>query len=68
MFCQLLAVAPAGACAGGLAPPVGTAASSRAVLFTVGSPPHSATAPACTHMVLRARTASGEEGSYCRPG
>uniref|UniRef100_A0A452TLL2 non-specific serine/threonine protein kinase n=1 Tax=Ursus maritimus TaxID=29073 RepID=A0A452TLL2_URSMA len=60
-------IAPAGACAGGLAPPVGTAASSRAVLFTVGSPPHSATAPACTHMVLRARTASGEEGSYCRP-
>uniref|UniRef100_A0A452TL66 Unc-51 like autophagy activating kinase 2 n=1 Tax=Ursus maritimus TaxID=29073 RepID=A0A452TL66_URSMA len=43
-------IAPAGACAGGLAPPVGTAASSRAVLFTVGSPPHSATAPACTHM------------------
>ncbi|XP_034503261.1 serine/threonine-protein kinase ULK2 isoform X2 [Ailuropoda melanoleuca] len=57
-------IAPAGACAGGLAPPVGTAASSRAVLFTVGSPPHSATAPACTHMVLRARTASaGSSGS-----
>uniref|UniRef100_A0A452RW33 Unc-51 like autophagy activating kinase 2 n=1 Tax=Ursus americanus TaxID=9643 RepID=A0A452RW33_URSAM len=56
-------IAPAGACAGGLAPPVGTAASSRAVLFTVGSPPHSATAPACTHMVLRARTASAGSSS-----
>lgn len=52
-----------------LAPPIGTAASSRAVLFTVGSPPHSATAPTCTHMVLRTRTtsagSSGSGGSLC---
>ncbi|XP_045840245.1 serine/threonine-protein kinase ULK2 isoform X6 [Meles meles] len=55
--------APAGACGGGPAPPVGTAASSRAVLFTVGSPPHSATAPTCTHTVLRARTTSAGSSS-----
>ncbi|XP_066120470.1 serine/threonine-protein kinase ULK2 isoform X3 [Saccopteryx bilineata] len=62
-------IAPAGACGGVLAPPVGTAASSRAVLFTVGSPPHSAVAPACAHMVLRTRAASvgssGSGGSLC---
>ncbi|XP_039703408.1 serine/threonine-protein kinase ULK2 isoform X1 [Pteropus medius] len=51
-------IAPVGVC-GVLAPPMGTAASSRAVLFTVGSPPHSATAPTCAHMVLRTRTTSG---------
>uniref|UniRef100_A0A8C7BSF4 non-specific serine/threonine protein kinase n=1 Tax=Neovison vison TaxID=452646 RepID=A0A8C7BSF4_NEOVI len=56
-------IAPAGACGGGLAPPIGTAASSRAVLFTVGSPPHSATAPTCTHMVLRTRTTSAGSSS-----
>ncbi|KAM7067699.1 serine/threonine-protein kinase ULK2 isoform 3-T3 [Molossus nigricans] len=49
---------PAGACGPVLAPPAGAAVSTRAVLFTVGSPPHSAAAPTCTHMVLRARTAS----------
>uniref|UniRef100_A0A8C0LA14 non-specific serine/threonine protein kinase n=1 Tax=Canis lupus dingo TaxID=286419 RepID=A0A8C0LA14_CANLU len=62
-------IAPAGACGGVLAPPIGTAASSRAVLFTVGSPPHSATAPTCTHMVLRTRTtsagSSSSGGSVC---
>ncbi|XP_058415621.1 serine/threonine-protein kinase ULK2 isoform X3 [Diceros bicornis minor] len=62
-------IAPAGACGVVLAPPVGTAASSRAVLFTVGSPPHSATAPTCTHMVLRTRTtsvgSSSSGGSLC---
>uniref|UniRef100_A0A667H9Y8 non-specific serine/threonine protein kinase n=1 Tax=Lynx canadensis TaxID=61383 RepID=A0A667H9Y8_LYNCA len=62
-------IAPAGACGVVLAPPIGTAASSRAVLFTVGSPPHSATAPTCTHMVLRTRTtsagSSGSGGSLC---
>ncbi|XP_016051939.1 PREDICTED: serine/threonine-protein kinase ULK2 [Miniopterus natalensis] len=62
-------IAPAGACGGALAPPVGIAASSRAVLFTVGSPPHSATAPTCTHMVLRTRTtsvgSSSSGGSLC---
>ncbi|XP_053424548.1 serine/threonine-protein kinase ULK2 isoform X2 [Nycticebus coucang] len=62
-------VAPAGACGVVLAPPTGTAASSRAVLFTVGSPPHSATAPTCTHMVLRTRTtsvgSSSSGGSLC---
>ncbi|XP_053068593.1 serine/threonine-protein kinase ULK2 isoform X5 [Acinonyx jubatus] len=62
-------IAPAGACGVVLAPPIGTTASSRAVLFTVGSPPHSATAPTCTHMVLRTRTtsagSSGSGGSLC---
>uniref|UniRef100_A0A8C9DTV0 non-specific serine/threonine protein kinase n=1 Tax=Prolemur simus TaxID=1328070 RepID=A0A8C9DTV0_PROSS len=61
--------APAGACGVALAPPAGTAASSRAVLFTVGSPPHSAMAPTCTHMVLRTRTtsvgSSSSGGSLC---
>uniref|UniRef100_A0A8I3VZK1 non-specific serine/threonine protein kinase n=1 Tax=Callithrix jacchus TaxID=9483 RepID=A0A8I3VZK1_CALJA len=51
-------IAPAGACGVVLAPPIGTAASSKAVLFTVGSPPHSAAAPTCTHMLLRTRTTS----------
>ncbi|ELW62585.1 Serine/threonine-protein kinase ULK2 [Tupaia chinensis] len=48
---------------------VGAAASSRAVLFTVGSPPHSAVAPTCTHVVLRTRTtsvgSSSSGGSLC---
>uniref|UniRef100_K7BP19 Serine/threonine-protein kinase n=1 Tax=Pan troglodytes TaxID=9598 RepID=K7BP19_PANTR len=62
-------IAPAGACGGVLAPPAGTAASSKAVLFTVGSPPHSAAAPTCTHMFLRTRTTSvgpsNSGGSLC---
>uniref|UniRef100_A0A2I3GUL9 non-specific serine/threonine protein kinase n=2 Tax=Nomascus leucogenys TaxID=61853 RepID=A0A2I3GUL9_NOMLE len=62
-------IAPAGACGGVLAPPAGTAASSRAVLFTVGSPPHSAAAPTCTHMFLQTRTTSvgpsNSGGSLC---
>ncbi|XP_031210025.1 serine/threonine-protein kinase ULK2 isoform X2 [Mastomys coucha] len=62
-------VAPAGACGVVLALPAGAAASARAVLFTVGSPPHSATAPTCTHMVLRTRTtsvgSSSSGGSLC---
>ncbi|XP_076792798.1 serine/threonine-protein kinase ULK2 isoform X7 [Arvicanthis niloticus] len=61
--------APVGACGVMLALPAGTAASARAVLFTVGSPPHSATAPTCTHMVLRTRTtsvgSSSSGGSLC---
>ncbi|XP_035580461.1 serine/threonine-protein kinase ULK2 isoform X1 [Zalophus californianus] len=64
--------APAGACGGGLAPALGTAASSRAVLFTVGSPPHSAAAPTAAHMVLRTRTtsagSSSSAGSLCSAG
>ncbi|XP_036692549.1 serine/threonine-protein kinase ULK2 isoform X5 [Balaenoptera musculus] len=52
-------IAPAGACGVARAPSVGTAASPRAVLFTVGSPPHRAATPACTHIVLRTRTTSG---------
>ncbi|NXT47047.1 ULK2 kinase, partial [Pluvianellus socialis] len=48
--------APAGAYGIGMAPPsMGSGASSRAVMFTVGSPPSSATPPTCTHMVLRTR-------------
>nr|XP_031541781.1 serine/threonine-protein kinase ULK2 isoform X4 [Vicugna pacos] len=58
-------IAPAGACGVALAPPVGTAAGSRAVLFTVGSPPHSAAAPTCAHTVLRARPSAGSGGSLC---
>ncbi|XP_063473808.1 serine/threonine-protein kinase ULK2 isoform X2 [Symphalangus syndactylus] len=62
-------IAPAGACGGVLAPPAGTAASSRAVLFTVGSPPHSAAAPTCTHVFLQTRTTSvgpsNSGGSLC---
>ncbi|XP_075848369.1 serine/threonine-protein kinase ULK2 isoform X3 [Microtus pennsylvanicus] len=62
-------IAPAGACSVMLALPAGTAASARAVLFTVGSPPHSATAPTCAHMVLRTRTtsvgSSSSGGSLC---
>ncbi|XP_072794582.1 serine/threonine-protein kinase ULK2 isoform X1 [Vicugna pacos] len=54
-----------GACGVALAPPVGTAAGSRAVLFTVGSPPHSAAAPTCAHTVLRARPSAGSGGSLC---
>ncbi|XP_066877855.1 serine/threonine-protein kinase ULK2 isoform X10 [Kogia breviceps] len=52
-------IAPAGACGVAWAPSVGTAASPGAVLFTVGSPPHRATTPACTRIVLRTRTTSG---------
>ncbi|XP_019366718.1 PREDICTED: serine/threonine-protein kinase ULK2 [Gavialis gangeticus] len=62
--------APAGACGIAMAPPcIGTGASSRAVMFTVGSPPNSATPPTCTHMVLRTRTTSvgsnSSGGSLC---
>ncbi|XP_053130686.1 serine/threonine-protein kinase ULK2 isoform X3 [Hemicordylus capensis] len=62
--------APPGACGITVAPPpVGGGLSSRAVMFTVGSPPNSATPPACTHMVLRARTTSvgsnSSGGSLC---
>uniref|UniRef100_G1P999 non-specific serine/threonine protein kinase n=1 Tax=Myotis lucifugus TaxID=59463 RepID=G1P999_MYOLU len=58
-----------GACGVALVPPGGEAASSRAVLLTVGSPPHSAMAPTRTHMVLRPRTtsvgSSSSGGSLC---
>ncbi|MEE6469496.1 hypothetical protein FKM82_008656 [Ascaphus truei] len=41
----------------------------RAVMFTVGSPPNSATPPTCTHMVMRTRTTSvgsnSSGGSLC---
>ncbi|NXS57379.1 ULK2 kinase, partial [Brachypteracias leptosomus] len=48
--------APAGAYGIAMAPPsMGSGVSSRAVMFTVGSPPSSATPPTCTHMVLRTR-------------
>ncbi|NXN10007.1 ULK2 kinase, partial [Indicator maculatus] len=48
--------APAGAYGIAMAPPsMGSGAGSRAVMFTVGSPPSSATPPTCTHMVLRTR-------------
>ncbi|XP_073172065.1 serine/threonine-protein kinase ULK2 isoform X3 [Lepidochelys kempii] len=62
--------APAGACGIAMAlPSIGTGASSRAVMFTVGSPPNSATPPTCTHMVLRTRTTSvgsnSSGGSLC---
>uniref|UniRef100_A0A8C7EEK9 non-specific serine/threonine protein kinase n=1 Tax=Nothoprocta perdicaria TaxID=30464 RepID=A0A8C7EEK9_NOTPE len=62
--------APAGACGIAMAPPsMGSGASSRAVLFTVGSPPSSTTPPTCTHMVLRTRTTSvgsnSSGGSLC---
>ncbi|XP_047614710.1 serine/threonine-protein kinase ULK2 isoform X5 [Phacochoerus africanus] len=56
-------VAPAGACGGALAPPVGMAAGPRAALFTVGSPPHGAAAPACVHVALRTGPASGGASS-----
>ncbi|XP_006902114.1 PREDICTED: serine/threonine-protein kinase ULK2 [Elephantulus edwardii] len=56
-------IAPVGPCGIVLTPPVGPPASSRAVLFTVGSPPHSATTPACTHIVFRTRTTSGGSSS-----
>ncbi|PIO31747.1 hypothetical protein AB205_0150920, partial [Aquarana catesbeiana] len=35
-------------------------ASTRAVMFTVGSPPNSSTPPTCTHMMMRKRTTSGK--------
>uniref|UniRef100_A0A8B9IKF1 non-specific serine/threonine protein kinase n=1 Tax=Anser cygnoides TaxID=8845 RepID=A0A8B9IKF1_ANSCY len=62
--------APAGAYGIAVAPPsMGSGASSRAVMFTVGSPPSSATPPTCTHMVLRTRTTSvgsnSSGGSLC---
>ncbi|XP_075760764.1 serine/threonine-protein kinase ULK2 isoform X2 [Pelodiscus sinensis] len=62
--------APAGACGIAMAPAsMGTGASSRAVMFTVGSLPNSATPPTCTHMVLRTRTTSvgsnSSGGSLC---
>ncbi|XP_067421925.1 serine/threonine-protein kinase ULK2 isoform X7 [Emydura macquarii macquarii] len=62
--------APAGACGIAVAPPsMGPGASSRAVMFTVGSPPNSATPPTCSHMVLRTRTTSvgsnSSGGSLC---
>uniref|UniRef100_A0A8C2PP78 non-specific serine/threonine protein kinase n=1 Tax=Capra hircus TaxID=9925 RepID=A0A8C2PP78_CAPHI len=64
--------APAGACGVALAPPIGAAASSRAVMFTVGSPPHRAAATTCAHMGLRIRTTSGGSsssgGSLCSIG
>uniref|UniRef100_A0A8K9WQT9 non-specific serine/threonine protein kinase n=1 Tax=Oncorhynchus mykiss TaxID=8022 RepID=A0A8K9WQT9_ONCMY len=44
----------------GLAQPRGGAASPRAVLFTVGSPPNSSTPPTCSHLGARPRTTSGE--------
>ncbi|XP_038614659.1 serine/threonine-protein kinase ULK2 isoform X2 [Tachyglossus aculeatus] len=62
-------IAPAGACGVILAQPAATGVSSRAVMFTVGSPPNSATPPTCTHMVLRTRTTSvgsnSSGGSLC---
>uniref|UniRef100_A0A8D0F775 non-specific serine/threonine protein kinase n=1 Tax=Strix occidentalis caurina TaxID=311401 RepID=A0A8D0F775_STROC len=62
--------APAGAYGIAVAPPsMGGGVSSRAVMFTVGSPPSSATPPTCTHMVLRTRTTSvgsnSSGGSLC---
>ncbi|XP_015314225.1 serine/threonine-protein kinase ULK2 isoform X3 [Bos taurus] len=64
--------APAGACGVALAPAIGAAASSRAVMFTVGSPPHRAAATTCTHTGLRIRTtsggSSGSGGSLCSIG
>ncbi|XP_025020919.1 serine/threonine-protein kinase ULK2 isoform X2 [Python bivittatus] len=62
--------APPGACGiTGGPPSMPVGASSRAVMFTVGSPPNSATPPTCTHMVLRARTMSvgsnSSGGSLC---
>ncbi|KAM9747179.1 serine/threonine-protein kinase ULK2 isoform 6-T7 [Dama dama] len=64
--------APAGACGVALAPPIGAAASPRAVMFTVGSPPHRAAATTCAHTGLRIRTtsggSSGSGGSLCSIG
>uniref|UniRef100_A0A8C5T1T7 non-specific serine/threonine protein kinase n=2 Tax=Malurus cyaneus samueli TaxID=2593467 RepID=A0A8C5T1T7_9PASS len=62
--------APAGAYGIAMATPsMASGASSRAVMFTVGSPPSSATPPTCTHMVLRTRTTSvgsnSSGGSLC---
>uniref|UniRef100_A0A670KIF2 non-specific serine/threonine protein kinase n=1 Tax=Podarcis muralis TaxID=64176 RepID=A0A670KIF2_PODMU len=62
--------APPGACGIAVVPPsMGAGVNSRAVMFTVGSPPNSATPPTCTHMVLRARTTSvgsnSSGGSLC---
>uniref|UniRef100_A0A8C7S2A0 non-specific serine/threonine protein kinase n=1 Tax=Oncorhynchus mykiss TaxID=8022 RepID=A0A8C7S2A0_ONCMY len=53
----------------GLAQPRGGAASPRAVLFTVGSPPNSSTPPTCSHLGARPRTTSvgsnSSAGSLC---
>uniref|UniRef100_H2ZXG2 non-specific serine/threonine protein kinase n=1 Tax=Latimeria chalumnae TaxID=7897 RepID=H2ZXG2_LATCH len=62
--------APAGACGLVMGPPaMATGVSPKAVLFTVGSPPNSATPPTCTHMATRTRTASvgsnSSGGSLC---
>ncbi|XP_062815422.1 serine/threonine-protein kinase ULK2 isoform X1 [Anolis carolinensis] len=62
--------APPAACVLAAPPPcLGTGAGSRAVMFTVGSPPNSATPPTCAHMLLRARTTSvgsnSSGGSLC---
>ncbi|XP_075445718.1 serine/threonine-protein kinase ULK2 isoform X3 [Ascaphus truei] len=58
--------APAGACGAVLTVP---SMGARAVMFTVGSPPNSATPPTCTHMVMRTRTTSvgsnSSGGSLC---
>ncbi|KAJ7995441.1 hypothetical protein DPEC_G00244600 [Dallia pectoralis] len=49
--------------------PQGGTASSRAVLFTVGSPPNSSTPPTCSHLGTRPRTTSvgsnSSAGSLC---
>uniref|UniRef100_A0A3P9A8C3 non-specific serine/threonine protein kinase n=1 Tax=Esox lucius TaxID=8010 RepID=A0A3P9A8C3_ESOLU len=59
--------APAGPL--GLSQPQGGAASPRAVLFTVGSPPNSSTPPTCSHLGTRPRTTSvgsnSSAGSLC---
>ncbi|NWS72750.1 ULK2 kinase, partial [Crotophaga sulcirostris] len=62
--------APAGPPRIAMAPPsMGSAPPSRAVMFTVGSPPPPATPPTCTHMVLPPRTTSvgsnSSGGSLC---
>nr|XP_033777445.1 serine/threonine-protein kinase ULK2 [Geotrypetes seraphini] len=62
--------APAGTSGMSLGPPsMGTVGSSRTVMFTVGSPPNSATPPTCTNIVIRTRTTSvgsnSSGGSLC---
>ncbi|XP_030077954.1 serine/threonine-protein kinase ULK2 isoform X2 [Microcaecilia unicolor] len=62
--------APVGTSGIALGPPsMGTVASSRTVMFTVGSPPNSATPPTCTNMAIRTRTTSvgsnSSGGSLC---
>ncbi|KAM8975850.1 serine/threonine-protein kinase ULK2 isoform 2-T2 [Pelodytes ibericus] len=57
---------PAGVCGSALHVP---SMGSRAVMFTVGSPPSSSTPPTCTHMMMRTRTTSvgsnSSGGSLC---